>query len=281
MSESQKKPSPNPKVDAAAMVPKPGGGAGGSNGGFIVHTKHTCDACYQTPLLGKRYTSSVHPNYDLCSKCYDEYSGPDIGLKEAVLIRDKKFSNEFVLKLKILSGDDEQIRRIKVDDIWDKSTSHLSFEKMVSIASTHALSGDAASDATTNAKVFYIDEDGDNITITSDKELEDAFMQTLKKFPRRIPFRVTVSIPKQDESIKAHPFKARKAERMKVMKAISQSLGEDNFIHARHTCDGCSKTPIIGTRYHAAKIPDFDLCTACYEKYEGEDLDFKPEINGE
>lgn len=150
---------------------------------------------------------------------------------------------------------------------------------MVSIASTHALSGDG--DATTNAKVFYIDEDGDKITITSDKELEDAFMQTLKKFPRRIPFRVTVSIPKQDESIKAHPFKARKAERMKVMKAISQSLGEDNFIHARHTCDGCSKTPIIGTRYHATKIPDFDLCTACYEKYEGEDLDFKPEINGE
>jgi hypothetical protein len=51
------------------------------------------------------------------------------------------------------------------------------------------------------------------------------------------------------------------------------------FIHARHTCDGCSKSPIIGTRYHATKIPDFDLCTACYEKYEGEDLDFKPEIH--
>ena len=52
------------------------------------------------------------------------------------------------------------------------------------------------------------------------------------------------------------------------------------FIHARHTCDGCSITPIIGTRYRATKIPDFDLCEACYKRYEGEDLDFKPETLG-
>eukprot|EP00956_Cyclotella_meneghiniana_P011356 scaffold15942_cov78-Cyclotella_meneghiniana.AAC.19 len=49
------------------------------------------------------------------------------------------------------------------------------------------------------------------------------------------------------------------------------------FIHARHTCDGCSSTPIIGTRYRATKIPDFDLCQKCFTSYEGEDLDFKPE----
>ena len=53
------------------------------------------------------------------------------------------------------------------------------------------------------------------------------------------------------------------------------------FIHARHTCDGCSKTPIIGTRYRATKIPDFDLCEACFKSYEGDDLDFKPETLGE
>lgn len=52
------------------------------------------------------------------------------------------------------------------------------------------------------------------------------------------------------------------------------------FIHARHTCDGCSKTPIIGTRYTATKIPDFDLCEACFKSYEGEDLDFRPETLG-
>ena len=52
------------------------------------------------------------------------------------------------------------------------------------------------------------------------------------------------------------------------------------FVHARHTCDGCSSTPIIGTRYRATKIPDFDLCQKCFTSYEGEDLDFKPETLG-
>jgi hypothetical protein len=60
----------------------------------------------------------------------------------------------------------------------------------------------------------------------------------------------------------------------------AQKFDSTFFIHARHTCDGCSKTPIIGTRYHAQKIPDFDLCASCFSKYEGEDLDFKPEALG-
>ena len=48
--------------------------------GFIVHTKHTCDNCLD-PIIGKRYTSEVECNFDLCSSCFN---GED-GLKEAVL----------------------------------------------------------------------------------------------------------------------------------------------------------------------------------------------------
>ena len=72
-----------------------------SNGEFIVHTKHTCDNCYRRPIVGQRYTSDVRMNFDLCGKCFAEYTGPDIQLKEAVLIRDKKLSRDFVLKLRI------------------------------------------------------------------------------------------------------------------------------------------------------------------------------------
>jgi len=43
-------------------------------------------------------------NFDLCGKCFTEYTGPDIQLKEAVLIRDKKLSRDFVLKLRINNG---------------------------------------------------------------------------------------------------------------------------------------------------------------------------------
>merc|ERR1719254_8980 len=61
--------------------------------------------------------------------------------------------------------------------------------------------------------------------------------------------------------------------------ATPQNFDKEFFVHARHTCDGCGKSPIIGTRHHATKIPDFDLCTACFEKYEGEALDFVPAIH--
>ncbi|KAL7542911.1 hypothetical protein ACHAXR_012759 [Thalassiosira sp. AJA248-18] len=174
---------------------------GGSNGEFVVHTKHTCDICFQSPILGKRYTSSVHPNYDICARCFGAYSGPEIDLKEAVLIRDKKHSREFVLKLKINNGGDEQVRRIKLTDIWGKSSSRLSFGKMISVASRNAYSGITVDDAQVaafiaKATATYIDADGDKITFSTDKELEDAFLQTLKKFPLLKPFRITVTIPK-------------------------------------------------------------------------------------
>eukprot|EP00586_Coscinodiscus_wailesii_P018021 CAMPEP_0172519932 /NCGR_PEP_ID=MMETSP1066-20121228/291705_1 /TAXON_ID=671091 /ORGANISM="Coscinodiscus wailesii, Strain CCMP2513" /LENGTH=746 /DNA_ID=CAMNT_0013302607 /DNA_START=143 /DNA_END=2380 /DNA_ORIENTATION=+ len=51
---------------------------------------------------------------------------------------------------------------------------------------------------------------------------------------------------------------------------------DSDFIHARHTCDGCIKAPIVGLRYHAIDIPDYDLCEKCYEKYDG-DITFEIE----
>jgi hypothetical protein len=233
----------------------------------------------------------------------------------------------------------------------------------MSVASRYAAAASDENSAVTKfdpskAMVTYIDEDGDKITISSNEELMDSFVQTVKKQPFR-PFRVTVSVvgdstTKSDKEKKIYVSmsapgakfsaphggpcgRARHAARCgrfrhdaavaEAMKppADAPSLGHTSmpavdkddvtaasglgsekppetpkpnettsaekspagrmssslsFIHARHTCDGCSKNPIIGTRYHATKIPDFDLCEACFAKYEGEDLDFKPEALG-
>mmetsp|Transcript_8386 Transcript_8386/g.18124 ORF Transcript_8386/g.18124 Transcript_8386/m.18124 type:complete len:681 (+) Transcript_8386:97-2139(+) len=273
---------------------------------FVVHTKHTCDVCFQQPIVGRRYTSTDHSNYDLCARCFDAYSGPEIGLTEAVLARDKKRSREFVLKLKIDNGRDVQVRRINVTEIWGKSVAQLSFGKMMSIASNYAFPKNKVDDESVldafiaKAKVTYLDDDGDKITMTSNKELEDSFLQVLKNFPAHKPFRITVTVPRDEPSKlcvstawKAAGGMNKRAEQKKIEQSPIvaegkskttlgvplQKLEKDFFIHARHTCDGCSKSPIIGTRYHATKIPDFDLCEACFEKYEGEDLDFKPEIH--
>ena len=56
-----------------------------SGGFFIVHTKHTCDKCFQRPIIGKRYTASARSNFDLCARCFEGYEGPDIGLTDAAL----------------------------------------------------------------------------------------------------------------------------------------------------------------------------------------------------
>ena len=39
--------------------------------------------------------------------------------------------------------------------------------------------------------------------------------------------------------------------------------------------NGCNKTPIVGDRYRAKNIADFDLCVACMNKYEGDKADFE------
>jgi hypothetical protein len=48
------------------------------------------------------------------------------------------------------------------------------------------------------------------------------------------------------------------------------------FIHGRHTCDSCLTTPIVGKRYHASNLPDYDLCSKCVKNYKGTEVKFEP-----
>ena len=59
--------------------------AGGVNE-FIVHTKHTCDSCYQRPIVGKRFTSGLATDYDLCARCYEVYDEEKKGGFSEVLL---------------------------------------------------------------------------------------------------------------------------------------------------------------------------------------------------
>jgi Zinc finger, ZZ type len=43
------------------------------------------------------------------------------------------------------------------------------------------------------------------------------------------------------------------------------------LIHESHTCDSCLTTPIVGKRFHAVHLPDYDLCEACFDNYNGTD----------
>jgi len=41
---------------------------------------------------------------------------------------------------------------------------------------------------------------------------------------------------------------------------------DPNFVHHRHTCDRCDVSPIVGYRYHATNVPNFDFCQTCMDK---------------
>ena len=214
-----------------------------------------------------------------------------------------------------------------MSEIWDKATARLSFAKLTAVACGHAFprgqGGDALEAFAANTTATYVDGDGDEITISSDAELEECFLQVAKGFPACPPFRITLAVPPRCAN-RVHathkfcsvtpgerPFMSGRIRLQKIQKkkqdgkapsagegkpvagevkpaetsaaAVPRDLGnfeKDFFVHARHTCDGCGKSPIIGTRHHATKIPDFDLCTACVEKYEGDSLDFVPAIHG-
>ena len=54
----------------------------------FIHGRHTCDTCFTTPIVGKRYHSTNLPDYDLCNSCFDNYSGTEINFETVELARD-------------------------------------------------------------------------------------------------------------------------------------------------------------------------------------------------
>lgn len=47
------------------------------------------------------------------------------------------------------------------------------------------------------------------------------------------------------------------------------------FIHGGHGCDQCLTTPIVGKRFRATNIFDYDLCEVCYSNYKGSEIKFE------
>lgn len=80
----------------------------------------------------------------------------------------------------------------------------------------------------------------------------------------------------QPSPVKPTTAEVPKAEPTLLRPKIPSSFNP-NFIHGRHTCDGCFTTPIIGYRFNATNRPDYDLCHNCFKNYKGDEIRFLPE----
>ena len=72
-----------PAMAAVSYSSGKNGGGGGSE--FIVHIEHICNKCFQRPILGRRYTSDVISNFNLCDSCFESITGPGFGFTETAL----------------------------------------------------------------------------------------------------------------------------------------------------------------------------------------------------
>jgi hypothetical protein len=97
---------------------------------------------------------------------------------------------------------------------------------------------------------------------------------------------------KTDEKPAAAPVETSSSDMMKEEEAKpkedqgtdatspSPSVSPPTFIHGRHTCDSCLVSPIVGKRYHATNLPDYDVCEVCFENYQGEEIKFEAVEHG-
>jgi len=232
------------------------------------------------------------------------------------------------------------VRRISLAKLWDETNFTLSYNRLVELAIEYS---DVPTMARENNKVVvsttYTDEDGDDITISSNEELHDAFQQFVGKEPPVLRAKASVQTKREIKkaALKQAAMAAHKKSNdsdatvpastapvnfnkwttptlrnlnetmnvptktsphpLRTVKTISKVLPnnsaptpssppvqtqtapsttnpnadnyESNFIHGRHTCDGCLMNPIIGGRYHAVNHPDYDLCQKCFDNYTG------------
>lgn len=95
-----------------------------------------------------------------------------------------------------------QLRRLKVAEVWDKGCANLSYTKLLSAAARFVVNNGNGNNNNNNknnvlakAVASYRDEDGDQVTFSSNDEFKDAFLQVLATYPERKPFLVTITLP--------------------------------------------------------------------------------------
>lgn len=90
-----------------------------------------------------------------------------------------------------------QLRRLKVAEVWDKGCANLSYTKLLSAAARFVVNNrnnNNKNNVLAKAVASYRDEDGDQVTFSSNDEFKDAFLQVLATYPERKPFLVTITL---------------------------------------------------------------------------------------
>jgi len=115
--------------------------------------------------------------------------------------------------------------------------------------------------------------------VTKQEEEEKAVLEVADKLMQDVLENISKSKREKFASSETNKEVDDTKNDLKYATNEEERVNGKHFIHARHTCDGCLKAPIIGLRYHAINLPDYDLCESCHDKYNGKDIEFHVEVN--
>ena len=142
--------------------------------------------------------SSTHHAFFILGGIFSCYNNAAALVQETdpEVINTSKIRHCLILLFWFISSLAGGIRRINFSRLWSPAAQTVSYSKLVGLAREYSSSSAATTKADDDADVTitYVDEDGDTITISSDEELGEAFLQFVDKVPPVLRASATVKV---------------------------------------------------------------------------------------
>ena len=228
----------------------------------------------KTDIDLRNFTASLPPSY--IGKVFANVSNTTEHVKSEPNIPSTSVTTQTDAKVEEKDNDDQKV----IDAIAD----------IFSIAAVSMKAGISAAMAAKNLSTAVVKKEAQNAHKVSKESLKAAkrlAKQHLKNCSIKsgvIKSADTLSVPVEpvstEDAVVSNLIDGKDVEKVNE-KAIDQKNVVQNsptvipFIHGRHTCDQCLTTPIVGTRYHALNLPDYDLCVICFGNYKGSEIVFE------
>lgn len=228
----------------------------------------------KTDIDLRNFTASLPPSY--IGKVFANVSNTTEHVKSEPNIPSTSVTTQTDAKVEEKDNDDQKV----IDAIAD----------IFSIAAVSMKAGISAAMAAKNLSTAVVKKEAQNAHKVSKESLKAAkrlAKQHLKNCSIKggvIKSADTLSVPVEpvstEDAVVSNLIDGKDVEKVNE-KAIDQKNVVKNsptvipFIHGRHTCDQCLTTPIVGTRYHALNLPDYDLCVICFGNYKGSEIVFE------
>jgi len=109
--------------------------------------------------------------------------------------------------------------------------------------------------------IKYTDDEGDVVSLSSNEEMLEAMRVAVSNGILRLMLEPKTKKPASPEH-KMRPPHIRRH----ILKARREAGAHHIDVHFNVICDGCNRSPIVGTRYKCQVCPDYDLCEGCMNK---------------